>query len=40
MGNNDYNVSDFDTQAYEILEEFKNVKYNDLEDLLFRRQLT
>ena len=24
----------------EILEELKNIKYNDLEDLVYRRQLT
>ena len=37
---NEYKLSDFDTQKNEILEEFKNVKYNDLEDLVYRMQLT
>ena len=31
---NQYKLSDFDTQKYEIPKEFKNVKYNDLEDLV------
>ena len=38
--NNEYKLSDFDAQKNEILEELKNVKYNDLEDLVFRMQLT
>ena len=33
-------LSDFDTQKHEILEELKNAKYNDLEDLVYRMQLT
>ena len=37
---NEYKLSDFDTQKNEILEELKNVKYNDLEDLVYRLQLT
>ena len=40
IGDNEYKLSDFDTEKNEILEEFKNVKYNDLEDLVFRFQLT
>ena len=32
-------MSDFDTQKNEILEELKNVKNNDLEDLVYRMQL-
>ena len=35
-----YKISDFDTQKNEILEDLKNVKYNDLEDLVYRMQLT
>ena len=31
---------DFDNQKYEILQELKNVKYNDLADLVYRMQLT
>ena len=33
-------MSDFGTQKNEILEELKNVKYNDLDDLVYRFQLT
>ena len=40
IGDNEYKLSDFDTQKNEILEELRNVKYNDLEDLLCRMQLT
>ena len=40
IGDNEYKLSDFDTQKNEILEELKNVKYNDLEDLVYRMQLT
>ena len=36
----EYKLSDFDNQKYEIIEELKNVKYNDLEDLVYRMQLT
>ena len=32
IGDNEFKLSDFDTQKNEILEELKNVKYNDLED--------
>ena len=37
---NDYSLSSLDTFKNEILEELKNVKYNDLEDLVYRSQLT
>ena len=40
MGDNDYKLSDFDTQKNELLEELRNVKYNDNEDLVYRMQLT
>ena len=40
IGNNEYKLSDFDTQKNEILEELKNVKYNDLEDLVHRSRLS
>ena len=36
----EYKLSDFDNQNYEILQELKNVKYNDLADLVYRMQLT
>ena len=36
----EYKLSDFDTQKNEILEELRNVKYNDLRDLIYRMQLT
>ena len=31
IGDNEYKLSDFDSQKHEILEELKNAKYNDLE---------
>ena len=37
---NDYKLSDFDTKKIEIIEELKNIKYIDLEDLVYRMQLT
>ena len=40
IGGHEDKLSDFDTQKNEILEEFKIVKYNDLEDLVYRMQLT
>ena len=40
IGDNEYKLSDFDNPKNEILEELKNVKYNDLEDLVYRMQLT
>ena len=40
IGDKEYKLSDFDTQKNEILEELKNVKYDDLEDLMYRTQLT
>ena len=39
MVDKEYKLSDFDTQKYEIIEELKNVKYNDLEDLVYRMRL-
>ena len=39
IGDNEYMLSDFDTQKNEILEELKNVKYNDLKDLVYRMRL-
>ena len=36
----EYKLSDFDNQKYEILEGLKEVKYIDLEDLVYRMQLT
>ena len=40
IADKEYKLSDFDTQKHEILEEIKNAKYNDLEDLVYRMQLT
>ena len=40
IGDNEYKLSDFDNQKNEILEELKNTKYSDLEDLVHRMQLT
>ena len=40
IGDNEYQLSDFDTQKTEILEEIRNVKYNDLEDLVYRMRLS
>ena len=39
-GDNEYKLSDFDNQKHEILEELKKVKYNDLEDLVYRMRLS
>ena len=36
----EYKLSDFDTKKIEIIEELRTVKYNDLEDLVYRMQLT
>ena len=40
IGDSEYKLSDFDTQKNEILEELKNAKYNDLEDLVYRMRLS
>ena len=40
IGDNEYKLSDFDNQKYEILQELKNAKYNDLEDLVYRMRLS
>ena len=40
IGYNTYKLSDFDTQKNEILEELRQVKYNDLEDLVYRMRLS
>ena len=40
IADNEYKLSDFDTQKDEILEELRKVKYNDLRDLIYRMQLT
>ena len=40
IGDNEYKLSDFDTKKIEIIEELRNVKYNDLEDLVYRMQPT
>ena len=40
IGDSEYKLSEFDTQKIEILEELKKVKYNDLEDLVYRKRLS
>ena len=40
IGDKEYKLSDLDNQKNEILEELKNVKYNDLKDMIYRMQLT
>ena len=40
IGDNEYQLSDFDTEKNEILEELRNVKYNDLEILVYRVRLS
>ena len=40
IGDKEYKLSDFDNQQYEILQELKNAKYNDLEDLVYRMRLS
>ena len=40
IGDKEYKLSDSDNQKNEILEELKNIKYNDLTDLVYRMQLT
>ena len=40
IANKEYKISDFDNQNYEILQELKNAKYKDLEDLVYRMRLS
>ena len=40
IGDDEYQLSGFDTQKTEILEELRKVKYNDLEDLVYRMRLS
>ena len=40
IADKEYKLSDFHNQKYEILQELKNVKYNDLEDLVYRIRLS
>ena len=40
IGDNEYKLSDFDNQKYEIIEELKKAEYNDLEDLVYRMRLS
>ena len=40
IGGKEYKLSDFDNQKYEILQELKNAKYNNLEDLVYRMRLS
>ena len=40
LGDFEYKLSDFDNSRTEILDEMENVKYSDLEDMVYRMQLT
>ena len=40
IADKEYKLSDFDNQKNEIIEELKNAKYNDLEDLVYRMRLS
>ena len=40
IGEKEFKLSDFDDQKNEIIEELKNAKYNDLEDLVYRMRLS
>ena len=40
IGDVENQLSDFDNQKYEIIEELKIIKYNDLEDLVYRMPLS
>ena len=40
IADKEYKLSDLDNQKNEILEELRNVKHNDLRDLIYRMQLT
>ena len=40
IGDEEYKLSDFDNQKYEIIEELKKVGYNDPKDLVYRMRLS
>ena len=40
IADKEYKLSDFDNQKYEIIEELKNAKYKNLEDLVYRMRLS
>ena len=40
IGDIEYQLSDFDTQKNEILEELKHAKYDDLKDLVYTMRLS
>ena len=40
IADKEYKLSDFDTQKNEIIEELKNVKYNDIEGFVYRMRLS
>ena len=40
IGDKEIKLSAFDTQKSEILKEIRNIKYNDLEDMVYKFQLT
>ena len=40
IGHKEYKLSDFDTRRNEMIEELQNAEYDDLEDMVFRLELT
>ena len=40
IGENENELSDFDTNENKIIDELKNAEYNDLEEMVFRKELT
>ena len=40
LGNKEYQLSDFDSQKKQLLEKLKNVRNNDLKDLVYRMRLS
>ena len=39
IGDNKYNLSDFDTNKKKVTEVSKNIKYNDIKRMVFRMEL-
>ena len=40
IGDKEYKVSDLDTRKIETIKQLKNIEYNDLEDMVYRMELT
>ena len=40
IGDKEYKLSDLNTRKREIIDELKNIEFNDLEDMVFRIELT